>query len=93
MMMSPAAWRDLMVEPLKDRRHARWLVATVVAYLFAVLADRRAFKFIPGEADIHSHIDECAETMAHLVFLVTSLVGRWRRYRWPAAGLGYSREG
>jgi len=78
------AWRDIIAKPLKDRRHTVWLVATVVAYFFALLADRRALKFIPDEAQIHSQIEECAETMSHLVMIVTSLVGNWRRYNWPS---------
>ena len=80
------AWRKFIAEPLKDRRHTVWLVAAVVAYFFALLADRRVFKFIPDEARIHSQIEECAETMGHLVMIVTSPVGTWRRYEWPARG-------
>ena len=85
------AWRKVIAEPLKDRRHTTWLVAMVVTYFFALLADRRVFKFIPDEARIHSQIEECAETIGHLVMIVTSLVGNWRRYSWPGpapAGTG-----
>ena len=81
-----AAWRDLIAKPLKDRRHTIWLVAAVVTYIFAQLADRRVFKFIPNEDQIHSQIEECVETMGHLVLIVASLVGSWRRYNWPSRG-------
>jgi hypothetical protein len=80
------AWRDLVARSLKDRRHTIWLVAAFVAYFFATLADRRAFKFIPNEDQIHSQIEECVETMSHLVLIVASLVGSWRRCDWPSRG-------
>jgi hypothetical protein len=50
-----------------------------VAYLVALLIDRRVFKFVPGEKVIHSGLEETAETIAHLGMLAFSLVGSWRR--------------
>jgi hypothetical protein len=78
-------WRKRLVEPLTaDWRHTTWLIATAGAYVFALLMDRRVFKPIPGENPIHSKLEEGAETMAHVVFIITSALARWRRARPPA---------
>jgi len=70
-----AIWRRPVVAAIRsDPRHTCWLAATFVAYLLAVLVMRRAFRFVPGEHHIHRSLEECAETVAHLMFLVTSLV-------------------
>ncbi len=73
-------WRSRIWEPLADFRHTSWLVAAIVAYVLSQVIARRAFKFIPGEQVIHRSLEECAETAAHLVFIVTCLVGSWRKY-------------
>lgn len=74
------AWRDILVDPLKDARHKRWLIATMATYLLSQIIARRAFKSIPGEAAIHCYLEEGVETAGHLMMIVTSLVGNWRRY-------------
>jgi len=72
-------WRGRLRVPLTDWRHTSWLIATFVAYFLSQVIARRAFKFIPGEQAIHIPLEEWAETTAHHLFLVTSLVGSWRR--------------
>jgi len=81
------AWRNLLAESLKDRRHTIWLLATLSAYLLSQLIARRVFRFVPGEQAIHSKLEEGVETMGHLMLFVTSLSGRWTRYR-PLRGRG-----
>lgn len=73
-------WRRRLAEPLRDLRHSSWLLATVAAYAVAVMIGRRFFKFIPGEHDIHRSLEEWAETVAHLMFLVTAIMGGWRKF-------------
>ncbi|MGC9454587.1 MAG: hypothetical protein ACP5HU_06955 [Phycisphaerae bacterium] len=73
-------WRRRLAEPLRDRRHTSWLLATIAAYAVAVMIDRRFFQFIPGEDDIHRPLEEWAETAAHLLFLVTAMLGGWRKF-------------
>ena len=51
------------------------------AYARAFLLYRRSFRFLPGEDHLHNFLEEGAETVAHLMLIVTSLVGRWRRAR------------
>jgi len=72
-------WRKRLGEPLRDWRHTSWLVATFGAYFLSQVIARRAFRGIPGEHDIHRSLEECAEFAAHLMLIVSSLVGKWRR--------------
>lgn len=66
---------ELRADPLK----ASLFAFTLVAYVVALLIDRRVFKFIPGEQSIHTVLEESAETIAHLSLLAVGLAGRWRR--------------
>ncbi len=72
-------WRNRLRVPLMDWRHTSWLIATFAAYFLSQVIARRAFKFIPGEDAIHVPLEEWAETTAHHLFVITSLVGSWRR--------------
>jgi len=72
-------WRERLRGPLRDWRHTSWLIATFAAYFFSQVIARRAFRFIPGEQAIHVPLEEWAETTAHHLFLITALVGSWRR--------------
>ena len=79
-------WRDVLAGPLTtDPRHTSWLIATVLMYVLCQIVARRWFKFIPGEDHWHSQLEEMCETVAHLMLLITSLVGSWRPYRRQAA--------
>lgn len=75
------AWRKQLAEPLQDRRHTSWIVATVWAYVLAFLVYRRVFRFVPGEAQAHNFIEESMETVAHGMLIATALLGSWRRRR------------
>lgn len=73
------AWRDLLAGPLRDKRHATWLIAALGAYVFSVIVSRRIFKhIIPGEPMFHGKLEECIETTAHLLLIVSAVVARWR---------------
>ena len=53
---------------------APWMAACLLTYISSQVIARRAFKFIPGEDALHVPLEEVTETMAHLLFLVVSLV-------------------
>lgn len=72
--------RDLLAEPFRDRRHTIWLIAVAATYVLSQLVERRVFKFIPGEGNIHSKIEESIELAGHLALVVASLVGSWEFY-------------
>lgn len=73
-------WRKRLIVPLRDYRHTSWLLATFAAYAVAVMISRRFFRFVPGESEFHRSMEEWAETAAHLVFMVTAILGDWRKY-------------
>ncbi len=75
-------WRKQLVKPIQnDWRHTSWLVATIAIYFLSQVVAKRVFRFIPGEQSLHTQFEEGIETMAHLMFIVTALLGSWRRYR------------
>lgn len=79
------AWRKRLAAPLTDWRHTTWLIAAMAAYFFSQLIAKRVFSvehipIVPGEAEIHSKLEELAETVGHLLFIMASLVGSWRRH-------------
>ena len=81
-------WRRLDADLRADWRHASWLAASFAAYFLAVLIARRAFRAIPGEHAMHRSLEECAETVAHLMLLATSLLARQPEARAADAGQG-----
>lgn len=86
-------WRRRLAGPLTDWRHTSWVIAALAAYFFSQLIARRVFKYIPilpGEEEdaIHSKLEEAVETVAHLVFIMASLVGNWRRHGGDAGPAG-----
>lgn len=73
-------WHKRLIAPLLgDRRHWSWLTCTLLVYFISVVVSRRLFKFVPGERAMHRVLEETLETTAHLMFIVTSLLGNWRR--------------
>jgi branched-subunit amino acid ABC-type transport system permease component len=74
-------WRNRLAGPLSDWRHTSWLIATAVMYILSQVIARRAFRPIPGEHEIHRSLEECIETAGHLLFIVTALVGNWRKIK------------
>jgi len=73
-----AIWGRKLAAAMRDWRHTSWVMATFTAYVLSQMIARRAFRSIPGEHEIHRSLEEWAETTAHLMFLVTALVGSWR---------------
>ena len=74
------AWHKRLIGLLTgDRRHWSWLTCTFVMYFISVVVSRRVFKFVPGERMMHRVLEEALETVAHAMFIVTCLLGSWRR--------------
>ncbi len=73
-------WRKRLIGPLAgDRRHWSWLTCTFAMYFISVVVSRRVFRFVPGERMMHRVLEEALETVAHAMFMVTCLLGNWRR--------------
>jgi hypothetical protein len=62
-----------------DWRQASFLVAAVVTYALAIVIQKRVFKFVPGEPGVHVPLEEATESMAHLLLVLSAVIGRWRR--------------
>lgn len=70
------AWR---VDWAKAVQHIDWamvsaLAVTVACYAVALLVQRRVFRIIPGEEQLHVPLEEVLETGAHLCFLISAFV-------------------
>jgi len=50
------------------------LVVTVGCYAVALLVQRRVFRILPGEKQLHVALEEVLETGAHLCFLISAFV-------------------
>jgi hypothetical protein len=83
-------WHRRLHRPLRNWRHTSWLLATFAAYFLSQLIARRAFRFVPGEHAIHRSLEEGAETVAHLTFIVTACLAGHARKPW---GRNFSRAG
>lgn len=60
-----------------DWRHTSWFLATFAAYAVCLIVQRRACKWGPSEQEMHRSLEEWTETIAHAMFVVSSLVA-WR---------------
>ena len=67
-------WRRRLIEELQGRpRKQRWLAMVVWSYALALLVQRRAFKFLPDEADLHIQMEETLENLSHAFLVVFGL--------------------
>jgi len=68
-------WRRSLLDGLRrNSRRTRWVVLMMWAYAVAMLIQRRAFRVLPREADLHIQMEEMAENIAHLFLIVLGLV-------------------
>lgn len=69
-----------------DWRHTSWFLATFAAYAVCLIVQRRTWKWGPSEQEMHRSLEEWTETVAHAMFVVSSLMA-WR-LRKPAPARG-----
>jgi len=68
-------WRRSLLDGLRrNSRRTRWIVMMMWAYAVAMLIQRRAFRVLPREGDLHIQMEEMAENIAHLFLIVLGLV-------------------
>ena len=68
-------WRRSLLDGLgRNERRARWVVLMMWAYALAMLIQKRAFRFLPHEGDLHVQMEEVAENIAHLFLIILGLV-------------------
>ena len=69
-----ALWRKSLLQSLLGRAKGRWFVLAGWAYLFALLIQRRALRFLPAEGDLHVQMEEVAESIAHAFVIVFGIL-------------------
>lgn len=67
-------WRRSLWKVANGTTTGRWLAMAAWAYLFALLIQRRAFRFLPAESSLHVQMEEVAENVAHLLLILVGLV-------------------
>ncbi len=67
-------WRKHLLPVVKGTAKGRWLVIAAWAYVFAILIQRRAFRFLPLESQLHIQMEEVAENVAHTLLLIACLL-------------------
>jgi hypothetical protein len=70
------AWRVDWREAVKtiDWAMVTSLAATAACYAVALLVQRRVFRIVPGEEQLHVPLEEVGESAAHLCFLISAFV-------------------
>ena len=69
--------------------HVRWVAASALAYVLSMLVAKRVFKpgrlgIIPNEGVIHIALEEGLELTAHLLLLLSAVMGGWKASPRPA---------
>ena len=72
-------WRDVIDRPMQNWSHTVFFAAAIGTYALGQLVEKRVFRFVPGEADLHSQIEESMEVIGHLLLLAAGVFGSWRR--------------
>ena len=74
-------YRRQLLETVMMGQTRFWLISTAGTYLLAILIAQRVLRYVslPYEDDLHTKFEEIVENVAHLLFLVTILVGGWGR--------------
>ena len=76
-------WRKRLTAPLRNITHVRWVAASALAYALCMLVQKRVFKtgrlgIIPNEGVIHITLEEGLELVAHLLLLLSAVMGGWK---------------
>ena len=70
-------WRRKLAPSLFVRTFRVWLGSTAVTYVLSQLIARRVFRKLnlPYEDEVNVPLEELVENVAHVMFLITSLIG------------------
>jgi hypothetical protein len=74
-------WRryDRLISKQTDWKMLSFLATSIACYVISLLVQRRVFKGVPGESELHIALEESTENMAHLLLLISSLIYSRRR--------------
>ncbi|MCP4374731.1 MAG: hypothetical protein GY794_00915 [bacterium] len=76
-------WRKRLAAPIANIKHVRWVLASGLTYVLCMLVQKRVFKekylgMIPNEDAIHIPLEEGLELVAHLLLLLSAVMGGWK---------------
>jgi len=73
------AWRKLIDGPIRNFRHTVFFIPALVTYVLAQAVEKRMFRFMPFEENLHTCFEEAVEDCGHLLVLMASVWGSWER--------------
>jgi hypothetical protein len=76
-------WRKRLTTPIANIKHVRWVLASGFTYALCMLVQKRVFSakhlgMIPNEDAIHIPLEEGLELVAHLLLLLSAVMGGWK---------------
>jgi hypothetical protein len=72
-------WRDLVDAPTSNWSHTVFFIAALATYGLGQLIEKRVFKSLPFEKDLHTQLEETVECTAHLLLFMAAVFGSWKR--------------
>jgi len=82
-------WRKRLAGAVGNIAHVRWVLASALTYALSMVVAKRVFKagrlgIIPNEGVIHITLEEGLELTAHLLLLLSAVMGGWKPSTRPA---------
>jgi hypothetical protein len=79
-------WRKRLRQATRNVSHVRWVAAAAAMYAMSVIVAKRVFSekhlgMIPNEDALHIPLEEGLELLAHLLLLLTSIMGSWKLFK------------
>jgi len=76
-------WRKRVIAACGNISHSRWVAAAALTYVLSMVVSRRVFSakhlgLIPNEDVIHIPLEEGLELVAHLLLLLSAVMGGWK---------------
>jgi hypothetical protein len=77
------SWRKRLLLAARDVSQVRWVAASALTYAMCRVIEKRAFSskhlgIIPNEEMIHVTLEEGLELVAHLLLLLSAVMGSWK---------------
>ena len=76
-------WRKRLAGAVGNIAHIRWVAASALTYALSMVVAKRVFRaerlaIIPNEGVIHITLEEGLELAAHLLLLLSAVMGGWK---------------
>jgi len=77
------AWHKRLILVARNISHVRWVAAAALTYALSMVIAKRVFSakhlgIIPNEGVIHVTLEEGLELVAHLLLLLSAVMGGWK---------------